>query len=561
MTVPKIPKIVIIGAMGVFGERLVRHLIMSGLEYTLIITSRSQDKADRLAQELAGIGQSSRLVALALDHRNNLKEVLDHHKPFVVVDCSGPFQKAGLDTARTVIEAGCHFIDIADARDYLFEFREGVNALAQRHQVTALCGASSTPTISYCATRSLTEGWTRMDSLDFCITPGGKSEVGLSVIRAMLEYAGTPVTLWRQGRLEKTIAWLRNSSVLVPGLGKRNVAPVDTVDAELLSSAFSVRSRVSFSAGLESFLEQRGMQVLAALRCLNLLPNLKPLAKILQKFRIVSRITTGNRGGMVVTARGLNDEGDAVQAQWNLLTQNDHGPFVPITPVAAAIKKLISGEIPSGARMAFEDLTLKDIDSEMAFHDISTQVEAKVIKNSIFEIKLGEDGFSKLASPLQRFHGANGATVWEGRADIEAGWWLPRLIGKIFGFPPAGTQVPVVVSVDRGIEDNGTQFEKWERNFNGQRFSSVLRHEKDGVFTEQFGPFKFSIDLAAANGKIHMPVGRWWLAALPMPKFLAPLSEAVEFEDEQGRFRFDVRLSLPILGQFAHYKGWLKERE
>jgi hypothetical protein len=39
-----------------------------------------------------------------------------------------------------------------------------------------------------------------------------------------------------------------------------------------------------------------------------------------------------------------------------------------------------------------------------------------------------------------------------------------------------------------------------------------------------------------------------------------PSAEARETVDEDGRFRFDVRLSLPFFGLLAHYRGWLKPR-
>ena len=53
---------------------------------------------------------------------------------------------------------------------------------------------------------------------------------------------------------------------------------------------------------------------------------------------------------------------------------------------------------------------------------------------------------------------------------------------------------------------------------------------------------------------------RLWVGAwvfLGLPRFLAPRSDTREYQDEQGRFRFDVRLSLPLIGLLAHYRGWL----
>jgi hypothetical protein len=54
-----------------------------------------------------------------------------------------------------------------------------------------------------------------------------------------------------------------------------------------------------------------------------------------------------------------------------------------------------------------------------------------------------------------------------------------------------------------------------------------------------------------------MPVKKWRLGRIPLPLALAPQSHACENQDEHGRFRFDVRLSLPLVGLMVHYKGWV----
>ncbi|OYW69094.1 MAG: hypothetical protein B7Z40_00180 [Bosea sp. 12-68-7] len=38
---------------------------------------------------------------------------------------------------------------------------------------------------------------------------------------------------------------------------------------------------------------------------------------------------------------------------------------------------------------------------------------------------------------------------------------------------------------------------------------------------------------------------------------LLPRSEAREHTDDQDRFRFDIRLTLPFVGLLTHYRGWL----
>ena len=47
------------------------------------------------------------------------------------------------------------------------------------------------------------------------------------------------------------------------------------------------------------------------------------------------------------------------------------------------------------------------------------------------------------------------------------------------------------------------------------------------------------------------------MSALPLPRFLAPRSQARAFVDDTGRYRFDVPITLPLIGALVHYRGWL----
>ena len=43
---------------------------------------------------------------------------------------------------------------------------------------------------------------------------------------------------------------------------------------------------------------------------------------------------------------------------------------------------------------------------------------------------------------------------------------------------------------------------------------------------------------------------------IKLPIFLAPRSQAREWE-EGGRFRFNVSIAMPLIGDIVHYDGWL----
>lgn len=371
-------RILIIGGTGVFGKRLARHLMaFGGIE--LFVTSRSAVKADGFAKVLSTENETTPVQGIALDCRENLMARLADIRPFAVIDCSGPFQHADFGVARSVLSSGAHLIDLADARSYLAGFADMLDNLARTKGVAALTGASSTPTLSACVVDHLTREWQRVDTIDISITPGGKSEVGRSVVEAILSYAGKDVPIWRDGRLSKTSGWSEPRLIDIPGLGRRRVAAVETYDAEYLGPRHKVQSRVAFSAGLESIIEQRGIETLAALRKRRLVPDPGFLVPALLKARQVTRLPTSDRGGMQVSVSGLDTKGAFTQARWTLVAKNDHGPNVPILPAAAALRKLLAGDVEAGACLAHDILTLSDILAEISSYDIASDTEITLL--------------------------------------------------------------------------------------------------------------------------------------------------------------------------------------
>jgi Domain of unknown function (DUF4166) len=552
-------RILIIGATGVFGRKLAAHLArLEGLE--LVLASRSLARSEELVGTLRQAADvRAVLTPTALDHRKGLPDTLARNAPWLVIDCSGPFQSMGYDVPRGALEAGAHCIDLADARGYILGFEAALDGLAKAKGLAALTGASSSPAISAAAVEALTQNWQRIDTIDIAITPAGRTEVGEAVTAAVLSYAGKPVPVWREGRLQMTSGWASSQRLAVPGLGRRNAAPVETVDSELLSRRYPVTSRIAFFAGLESPFEHWGMVALAKLRQWGILKGLMWLLPLLTRARKLTRIPTGETGAMVVRVRGLNADGRWSQAQWSLLALKGDGPHVPILPAAAAVRALIARSLAPGARPAAHVFDLATIEAELAPYAITTRQDVIVHPpESLMERAVGAEQYRTLPQALRAFHDADAPPVWSGRAEIEQGRGLiTRLIGAIVGLPKGGSDIPVTVSVDRDV-DGSRLTETWTRNFGGQRFVSVLSATETNTATERFGPLTFNLGLSIRNGELHFPVTGWRIGPLRLPAFLAPRSEAREYADDQGRFCFDVRMSLPLLGLLAHYRGWLK---
>ena len=547
-------RVLLIGGTGVFGQRLARHLSgIAGLD--LLVTSRSQARAHAFAGTIAPVA-GTRIAGIGLDHRSDLGSRLAEIAPWLVIDASGPFQGAGYEVPRAALSAGAHVVDLADARDYILGYGAALDDLARERGLVALAGASSTPALSAAAVAALTEGWQRIDTIDIAITPGGRSAVGEAVIAAILSYAGRPIPIWREGELQESHGWLESRCIAMRGLGRRRVAAVETVDAQWLGPRLSVRSRVTFRAGLESRIEQWGIMALARLRKAGLVGRLEPLIPALLAARRITRLPTSDRGGMTVEVAGLDTAGKLRHGRWSLLAARDDGPQVPTLPAAAALRALLAGGIPPGARPAAGVLTLDEIEAELKPYAIGTQRDGATQDRALLEELLGPAAFAALPAPLRAFHGAAGEPVWRGRAEITTGATLmARLLRRIISLPEAGSDVPLSVSVER-IEGSSGQAESWTRNFGGARFTSRL-HADAGMLHERFGPITFRLGLSACDGGITLPVVSARCLGIPLPAFLLPRSQAREDVDEQGRFRFDVKLTLPGFGLLTHYRGWL----
>ncbi len=539
--------ILLLGATGMFGRHLADRLVqIEGIR--LILASRNMSRALALAEKLGGC------EAVEINGTETLPLILSKLKPFALIDCSGPFQGANYATATASLEAGCHFIDIADARDYLMGFAS-LDALAKQNGCVALAGASSTPCLSTAVVREITRNWKRIDTIDMAIAPDGHNNIGLAVAQGTLSYAGKPISVFRHGMITTEPGWLAGRTQLMPGVGYRRLSLAETIDAELLSKKFSDASRVTFSAGLYSQLEHRGLQFLSWLRAKKIVVTLAPMAPLLLKSSRLIRKFGKKTGGMRVAIQGLNADGKWTEAEWSLAALNGVGPYVPILPIVAAVKLLMQNTLKSGARMAIDDIPLAAITEEMKPLSISVQINQRTPSQSIFENAVPLHEMSKLPRIIAEFHQGTHGPIWQGRARItRSGHPLARAAGWFIGLPKASSDAAVRVSVERDVD--GT--ETWTRFFNGRPFRSVMNCGPDNSFWERFGPLNFKLPLRVENAMLHYPITQARFLGVPIPRFLTPKTTAFETVDAAGRFVFDVKIALPFGIELVHYRGWLE---
>ncbi len=166
----------------------------------------------------------------------------------------------------------------------------------------------------------------------------------------------------------------------------------------------------------------------------------------------------------------------------------------------------------------------------------------------------GKD-FYKLPATWQQFHTVENCHVYEGMSAVERGEGLfVGLLCRALGFPPT-SEVPVRLIVERRGEG-----ERWQRVFGSSGFSTTLiaaRGEGPICLYECLFPFRFCVELIASDNQVSWRLVRWWFLGLPLPRFLMPRSQTVEFVDEKGRYSFDIQLDIAFFGPLIAYRGWL----
>ncbi len=268
-----------------------------------------------------------------------------------------------------------HYVDLAYARDFVAGFA-ALDGEARAAGVVALAGASSTPALSHAVLDRLTAGWRYIDTIEIAISPGNRnSPRGLSVIRAILSYAGKPVRVFAGGDWTRQPGWGRPIRRDMPGLGKRWLSLCETPDLDLVPARFAPRQAAIFRAGLELSVMHLGLFLAGLLVQARLLPSLTPFARVLRWLAERAKGFGSDRGGMVVEAAGSDAAGNPVRATWSLVAEAGDGPVIPTLPALAVIRALAEGRLSRpGAGPCVGLLDLDWISREFMPYRISTQL-------------------------------------------------------------------------------------------------------------------------------------------------------------------------------------------
>ena len=543
-------KILILGGYGVFGGRLARLLAESDLD--ILIAGRDLAKAQTFCATQA------RCSPLQAD-RATIAATLRTHRPHILIDATGPFQDYGPDPCHVLkacIETRTNYLDFADGADFVAGI-SAFDAPAKAARIFALSGASSFPVLTAAVLDEMAKTM-QIHSVTGGIAPSPHAGVGLNVLRAVLGYAGEPVTLKRDGHFATGhgLAETRRFTVAPPGalpLYSTLFSLVDVPDLRTIPARLPQIQTLWMGAGPLPEPLHRLLISLARLRARGLLPNLAPLAPLAH--RVLNALKYGeHRGGMFIQAKGTT-KGQPITREWHMLAEGDDGPLIPSMAIAAIVRQTRAGSPPAhGARPALGALTLADYDTLFATRAITTGWRGAP-EGPLYQQTLGP-AFATLPPTLQALHQPGKRAQWSGRATVTRNpGRLPKLIARLFGFPDQGADIPVTVT----FLTNAAGVETWGRNFSGRLMVSTQEPGKGRnrhLITERFGPFAFGLAIVADGPKLRVIPRRWALLGLPLPRSLLPRGDSYEAE-QNGKFHFHVEIALPLIGPVVTYDGWL----
>lgn len=336
-------RVLVLGGYGNFGRLIVRRLRSIG-GLGVIAAGRDLAKARALAVETG-----CEAARLDIDQAG-LAQAFVELGAQVVVSTVGPFQGQDYRVAEAALEAGCHYIDLADARAFVCGIGR-LDAAARERGLLVCAGASSVPGLSAAVVDELLPRFSRLDSIEHGISSSEKTP-GLSTLEAVLGYCGRPVRVWQDGAWGLLHGWqgLRRHAFRAP-MGPRWVGVCDIPDLELFPARYPGVRDVSFRAGVGLRLTQFGTWALSWLVRGGLVRNAVGLASLLRRGAVLVEPLGDGLSGMFVTLRGLDGEGRPLVLTWELVAYDNDGPNIPCMAAVALVRKLATGTLAARGAM------------------------------------------------------------------------------------------------------------------------------------------------------------------------------------------------------------------
>jgi hypothetical protein len=340
-------EVIVFGGYGTFGRQVVRALVERGVN--VVVAGRDRAQAEALARSLQPA--QSAMVADLSQPESCLAAV---RGKAVAIHCAGPFRNCGHGLLEACLEAGCHYVDIADDRSYARAVRD-MSDRFQSRGLAAVYGCSSLPGLSGALALRARAGTQEIPAgARVTLFIGNRNPKGAAAIASLLRVVGCPIEA-----PQRTLIGFRGPEVvaLPAPFGKRKVYPFESPEYDVFPSGLGVRS-VRVMVGFELRFATRAIALLAACRS-----GYGPgTAKLLA---LLGSLTgwLGCSGGAVMTELFFSGG----RTRWAALATPENGQRMAALPaVMVACALLQTPHVRPGASTAYEFLGAETLLRQMA---------------------------------------------------------------------------------------------------------------------------------------------------------------------------------------------------
>lgn len=333
-------RVLIIGGYGNFGS-FISRLLSRDDNIQLIIAGRNEANAKKFAQTLTSVNTPETAV---LDIGKDFVRSLSAIKPDVVIHTSGPFQDQGYHVAQACIDYGCHYVDLADGREFVTGITV-LNEAAMERGVLVCVGASSVPCLTSAIIDEYIGEFESLGKAEYAIATAQLTNRGLATIRAVLSYAGKPFTTLIDGEMRPVYGWLGLTWRRFWRLNLRPLGNCDIPDLALFPERYPDLKTIRFRAGLVLKITHLTLVALSSLVRIKLLSSIQPLSKLLLKISYLFDPIGKDDSGFYLELSGKDSNGRDKTISFDLVARNGDGLCIPTIPAILLARKIANGEI------------------------------------------------------------------------------------------------------------------------------------------------------------------------------------------------------------------------
>ncbi|MEM7463869.1 MAG: saccharopine dehydrogenase NADP-binding domain-containing protein, partial [Pseudomonadota bacterium] len=308
--------------------------------------------------------------SLAFDINNDLDAALQSVRPDIVIHTSGPYQGQDYNVARACIDFGCHYIDLADGRDFV----SGIDVLDQQAKdngVLVVSGASSVPCLTSALLDAYLSKFGMLEEVDYGITTAQRTGRGLATTAAILGYTGKPFQTLIDGEMRTVFGWQNIHFRKYREVGWRLLGNCDVPDLGLFPKRYRDLRTLRFYAGLELPFVHFTLWLLSWLVRAGVIRRLDRHAAFMLKLSNLFDFLGSSTSAFQMHMTGEDNKGHVKEITFEIIARSGDGPNIPCMPSILLARKLADGELrQTGALPCMGLITLEDYLSALESLDI-----------------------------------------------------------------------------------------------------------------------------------------------------------------------------------------------